>query len=241
MLPGEAGIFLMQADRVFDRAWGAEQVRDHRVEIVDRAETVAAEFQRIGHSTKPDFAAVKHVLPVMAALRRAVRHDHLGDRGAIDDRPPSSLMRIADCMENQALTAVEADAEVPVLPTDLVTVHAIAGACWLHDVERCGRRPKRGQHVGVEVERCARDRNVVARGFEMVIDAQDLQCAQVDQRVQPLDGVGVVVVQWESAHPDEAVEDTSALLLFEAELPTVHGSMHMLSTSASRPRRRSAS
>ena len=51
----------------------------------------------------------------------------------------------------------------------------------------------------------------------MVIDAQDLQRAQVDQRVQPLDGVGVVVVQRKSAHPDEAVEDPSALLLFEAE------------------------
>ena len=51
----------------------------------------------------------------------------------------------------------------------------------------------------------------------MVVDAQDLQRAQVDQRVQPLDGVGIVVVQRKSAHPDEAVEDPSPLLLFEAE------------------------
>ena len=42
----------------------------------------------------------------------------------------------------------------------------------------------------------------------MIVDAQDLQRAQIDQRVQSLDGVGVVVVQRESAHPDEAVEDS---------------------------------
>jgi hypothetical protein len=134
MLPGEAGIFLMQADRFFDCARGAEQVRDHRVEIVDGAETVAAEFQRIGHAAEPDFTTVKHVLPVMAALGRAIRHDHLGDGGAIDDGAPPALMRVADCVENQALTTIEADAEVSVLPADLVALHAIAGTRRLHDI-----------------------------------------------------------------------------------------------------------
>ncbi len=49
----------------------------------------------------------------------------------------------------------------------------------------------------------------------------NLQRAQVDQRVQALDRVGVVVVQWKRAHPDETVEDTPTLFLLIAELP--HG------------------
>ncbi len=45
MLPGEAGILLMQADALFDGARIAEHVGNDRIEIVNIAETVAAERQ----------------------------------------------------------------------------------------------------------------------------------------------------------------------------------------------------
>ena len=57
-------------------------------------------------------------------------------------------MRVADRMEDETFTAIEADTEVPVLPGDLVTFNAISGTCRLHDIERCGRRPELGQQVG---------------------------------------------------------------------------------------------
>ena len=69
VLPGETGIFLMQADRVLDRARDAEQVRNHRVEIMDGAEAVAAKLERIGHPAKSDLTAVEHVLPIVAPFR----------------------------------------------------------------------------------------------------------------------------------------------------------------------------
>ena len=69
----------------------AEQVGHDGVEIVDRAEAVAAERQRVRHAAEADLAAVEHVLAVVAALRRAVGHHHLGDRGAVDDRPAPAV------------------------------------------------------------------------------------------------------------------------------------------------------
>src|SRR5579863_2502701 len=52
----------------------------------------------------------------------------------------------------------------------------------------------------------------------MVLDLQDLQRADVDQGMQPLDRMGVVIVEWKGAHPDEAVEHPATLLDDMAEV-----------------------
>jgi hypothetical protein len=94
----------------------------------------------------------------------------------------------------------------------------VAGPLGLHHVERRGGRAELGQHIGIEVQRRARQRDVIAVLLEMVVDANDLERRQVDQRMQALDGVGVVIVERKGAHPDETVEDATPLLDLEAEI-----------------------
>src|SRR6516165_2282618 len=101
-------------------------------------------------------------------------------------------MSVADGVQHQALAAVEADAEIPVLPGHQVARYTIPGAGRLYYIERRGRCPELGPQVRIEVQRCPWDRNIVAVRRKMVIDAQYLQRAEVDQRVQPLDRVGVI-------------------------------------------------
>ena len=93
-----------------------------------------------------------------------------------------------------------------------------SGACGLHDVQRRRRRAKLRQQIGIEVERRARDWDVVAVRLEMILDAQDLQRARSIKRVQPLDRMGIIVVEGESSHPNEAVQHAAAVLDRMAEI-----------------------
>ena len=52
----------------------------------------------------------------------------------------------------------------------------------------------------------------------MVVDAQDLEVAEVDEGVQTLDRMRVVIVEREGPHPHEAVEDAAPALDVVAEL-----------------------
>ena len=136
VLPGQAGIFLMQADASFDRSRIAEHVGNDRVEIMDVAQAVAAELQRVRHPAEAEFTIVEHVLAVVGPLGRAIGHHHLGDRRAIQDRPALAVVGISDGVEDQPLPAAEADAEIPILPGDLVAFDNKARPFRLHDLQR---------------------------------------------------------------------------------------------------------
>ena len=61
-------------------------VDEHRVEVVDLAEAVAAERQRVDQRAEVVLAAVEGVLADVRRRRIAVRHDHLRHRRAMQDR-----------------------------------------------------------------------------------------------------------------------------------------------------------
>src|ERR1700735_4863476 len=128
MLPRHAGIFLVQADAPFDVAWIAKQIRYHSIEIMDYAQTIATQGQRVCHAAEAEFAAIENVLAIVASLRRAVRHHHFGDGRAIDEGPALVLLGIADGVKHQSLARAEPDAKVPVLPGDQVALHHETGA-----------------------------------------------------------------------------------------------------------------
>ena len=102
-----------------------------------------------------------------------------------------------------------------------MTVDLEARPPRLHHIERRGRRTEAGKHLRIEVERRHRNRDVVALLGEVILDLKDLEVGQVDERVQPLHGVRVVVVERKSSHPGEAVEDAPPLLDLVAEV--AHG------------------
>ena len=52
-------------------------VGERRVEVVDLAEAVAAERERLRHAAEAPLARVERVLPAVQRARVAVGHDHL--------------------------------------------------------------------------------------------------------------------------------------------------------------------
>jgi len=78
VLPQDRVVLLVQADRIRDRVRLAPGVVQHRVEVDDLAEAVAAELQRRGHEAEAPLADVVRGSPVVVLGRVAVGHDHLG-------------------------------------------------------------------------------------------------------------------------------------------------------------------
>ncbi len=97
------------------------------VEIMDMAETVAAQRQAIEQRADAVFAEIEGVAAERARGWIAVGHDHFGERGAVHDGAQTALVLIADVVEDQAFADIEADAQAPFLPAHLV---ALDGEAW---------------------------------------------------------------------------------------------------------------
>ena len=217
-----------------------KQIRHHGIEIMDHAQTIATQGERVRHAAEAEFAAIENVLAIVASLRRAVRHHHFGDGRAIDDGPPFAVLGIADGIKHQSLAPIEAHAKVPVFPGHLVALHHETGAIGLHHIEPGRRLAKLMQKLRIVIQRRARNRNVISVGREMIMDIQHLQRAHINQRVQPLDRVGIIVVEGKHPHPDEAVEHPAPLLDGDVEVargPRIDADIFELSEQAAAAQR----
>ena len=85
MLPRETSVLLVDADGVLDRPGFAVDLVEVSVEILNDAETVAAEPKRVRELAHAVFADVEDVLAEVPALGRAIWYGHFDDRGAMDD------------------------------------------------------------------------------------------------------------------------------------------------------------
>ena len=134
--PEHADVLLVDADRVRDRQRLARGVRDDRVQVDDLAEAVAAARERGGGDADAVLAAVEGVLPVVARARIAVRHDHLRERRAVQDRAQPAAVVVGDLVEHEAFARREADVHPPALPRQHAAVEREARAFGLRDLER---------------------------------------------------------------------------------------------------------
>ena len=84
VLPEDPVVLLVHADRVLDRVRVALLGGEHRVEVVDDAEAVAAQLQRVGHAAEAPLAGVERVLPAVhhARGRRRARPSPRSTPGA---------------------------------------------------------------------------------------------------------------------------------------------------------------
>jgi hypothetical protein len=53
----------------------------------------------------------------------------------MEDRPEAVRVFVSDPVQNETLSGMEAEAESPLLPTDLVSVDDEADAVWLSDLD----------------------------------------------------------------------------------------------------------
>src|SRR3954454_21460712 len=138
VLPRDACVLLVHADRVLDRDGVAVLIVDDAVEVLDVPDAVASERQRVRQPPDAVLALVEHVLDPVRGRRIAVRHVHLRQAGAVDDRPQGAAVVVADLVQDETLARREADAQVPLLPLHVVPVDREAGALGLRDLDRPG-------------------------------------------------------------------------------------------------------
>ena len=195
MLPGDAVVLFVQADGVLHRDRVAVVVVDDAVQVDDLAEAVAAEFQGVGEQADAVLPLVEDQLAVVGRARVAVGDEHLGQARAVDDRAAG----VVDLVQDQALARGEADPQVPLLPFEVVVLDGEAGALVLDDVERLDVGSGAVGEVGDVVRVGDRGGGVVAgllrdRDDAVVLDLDDGERVQVDERAHVLDRVGVAVV-----------------------------------------------
>src|SRR4051794_6336455 len=122
VLPQDAGVLLVQADRVAQDLRVALLVGEDGVQVGDVAEAVAAQLESVGVPADEVLAGVEVVLPGADAGGVGVRHDHLRDRGAVDDRPDPVAVGDADLVEGEPFPGVEPDAQLSALPDEQVAL-----------------------------------------------------------------------------------------------------------------------
>ena len=189
VLPEDPVVLFVEAHRVGDGVGVALLGREHRVEVVDHAEAVAPELQRVPHPPEAPLTRVERVLPPVHRAGIAVRHDHLRDGRAVEHRPHAVGVVVLHGVENEALVRVERHAERPARPADVVAVDDEARALRLHDLQRFevgAHRPDVGGQVRPRVGGHGDDAEVD--------DLEHLARALVEERDHTFDRLGVAVV-----------------------------------------------
>src|SRR5262249_43606455 len=133
VLPQNTEVFLVQADRVAQRERLALRVGADRIQAANLPEAGAAERQRVGQHAHAVLALVEGILAPVRRTWIAVGNDHLGERGAVENRAQASLVLVGDRVKHETLTRCEADAQAPLLPSHLVAPQLEARAVALHD------------------------------------------------------------------------------------------------------------
>ena len=88
MLPQHAVIFFVHADGVFDGIDGTVGQQRGHIKIMDFAQTVAAQGERIGQIAHTRLAGIKHMLPGVHGVAVAIGNHHVRQRGPIQNGPP---------------------------------------------------------------------------------------------------------------------------------------------------------
>ena len=139
VLPEDREVLLVHADGVLDHLRPALLVGQDGVEVVDLAQAVTAQRQRVDHATEAPLAGVEGVLPPLRRRGVAVRDDHLRQRGTVQHRARLAAARrigVGQVVEDEPLDLVHRHADLPPLPMHQVALDAEGGTVGLGDVDR---------------------------------------------------------------------------------------------------------
>ena len=148
-VPERAARLLVQRDRVREPERRAAVAA--RAGVVERrlvvehgvVRDVDVARQRLGELAEVVLADVERRAPDPRPVRDPVRHVDLGQRDPADDRPHAAAVVVADVVQHEPLARVEADAEVPLLPLDLVVAAREARPLRLDELQRLEAGPRR--------------------------------------------------------------------------------------------------
>lgn len=134
VFPENAVVLLVAADDVGELDGGARGVVVPRVEVLDRAQAVAAETEVVGVDSRAVVAQIESRFARVWGARVAVGHEHFRQREAVEQ----AAVVVADVVQGQAFAVVEAKAKGPFLPGDLLAGDTEGGAGGLDDLEGFG-------------------------------------------------------------------------------------------------------
>ena len=221
VLPEDAEVLLVQADGVGNLDGFTTAVVQHSVEVVDLAQAVTAQRERVGQRPDACLADVEGVLAVVFLLGVSVRHHQLGQRGSVDDGTFPSLVLVTDAVEHETLTAGVAHPEAPFLPGNQIPVDVEARSFGLHHVQRL--------KVGAELlHELLGVVSVVGRQGDhaVVLNPQHLHRIQVNDCYDPLDGACVAVVIGAGLEPASGKGEPDTLFLGNAVIASRPGVHH---------------
>ena len=140
VLVEDAAILLMEANDVLQLDSATLGVSPVSVEVLNVAQAVAAEAQLVGSDTEADITNIESLLAVVGHTGIAVWHSHLREGETVEH----ITVVIGNIIQAQTIAVVEADVELPLLPSNLVAVAS--------NVERCtfGLLDDVGLEVGSE-------------------------------------------------------------------------------------------
>ena len=207
VLPADAGIFLVNADCVGQQDRLALVIVDHRVQVADLTQAVAAEHQRVGQRADSRLAGVEYGLDPVHRRRVPVRHPHLRQRGPVHDRAFPAAVGVPHPVQDQALTRGVPDDQVPALPADLVPVEGEARPLRLGDLDRLHIRPQAADHGEVGGIRGEFGRVVAGPGRQrhhlVVVHGQHRGAVQVHRDHEVLSRAGERIVGRRVPHPGQ--------------------------------------
>ena len=119
VFPQDRVVLLVHADRIRNRLDLAGRVDEVEIEVMDLAEAIAAQRQRVGVDADAVLADVERILAPLGLDAVAVRHGHFDDRRTINDGPLAALVDVivADVVQHEPLARRETDAETSTAAT----------------------------------------------------------------------------------------------------------------------------
>src|SRR2546428_1410714 len=136
MLPENAEIFLVHADRIAYYLWLPLSIVDDRIKIVYFSKAVTAVDEAIGKHTNANLSRIENIFEVVRGRRVPVWYIHFGERRTIKNGTPPFLVEIFHQVQHESLPWGKANAEAPLLPGHLLSLNLEARAFWLRDRKR---------------------------------------------------------------------------------------------------------
>lgn len=122
-------VLLVHADNVLELDGGTLGVGNDTVKVANGAETVAAQRELVGRSTKTNITEIKGLLAVEGAAGVTVGDSHFRQRNSVKQ----VIVLKLDIVQNKTLAVVEANAHGPALPFNLIALGGEGSALRLLD------------------------------------------------------------------------------------------------------------
>lgn len=193
VLKKNARILFMDTDRILDGCSFSSTVDEVGVHVVDSSFAVASQAERIGHVSAAVFAEIEGMFPLVGMFWVSVGDDHFSQREAPECGALVALVVESDVRQYYALTVIEADVKLPVLPAQCPALHREGYTFWLCDIdglEVCTEATLCFDCGGMIVVRCGFVEGSSNRGN---IDVDDLLCVGVEDGAE-IEGVCVLAV-----------------------------------------------